>query len=263
VIAWAPTRSEALNRLSAALGETAVLGVGTNVAYLRDLLHDPDVVAGHLDTQLVERRPKFTQSTPDHVLVAAALDELLSLQPTGAVVSPWDIPSGWRLGGSAGFSVRLDCGDRQVTVRVVDGQVSVDGSTLVAASARIDGSLLRLAFDGRTFTYFRAKSGPVLWLASDGFSWAVAKHSLLEETGVSGSSGGPVTSPMPGTVLVVKASVGDVVSAGTPLLVVEAMKMEHTITAPVDGVLTELNVQAGQQVTLNQPLALVTPEEES
>jgi acetyl-CoA/propionyl-CoA carboxylase biotin carboxyl carrier protein len=67
---------------------------------------------------------------------------------------------------------------------------------------------------------------------------------------------------MPGTVLVVKASPGDVVTAGAPLVVVEAMKMEHTVTAPVDGVVTELHVRAGQQVALNQPLAVVTPQEE-
>jgi acetyl-CoA/propionyl-CoA carboxylase biotin carboxyl carrier protein len=67
---------------------------------------------------------------------------------------------------------------------------------------------------------------------------------------------------MPGTVLVVKAEVGDVVAAGAPLVVVEAMKMEHTVTAPVDGVVTELAVRAGQQVALNQPLAVVTPQEE-
>nr|WP_042195365.1 acetyl/propionyl/methylcrotonyl-CoA carboxylase subunit alpha [Kibdelosporangium sp. MJ126-NF4]CEL21966.1 Methylcrotonyl-CoA carboxylase biotin-containing subunit [Kibdelosporangium sp. MJ126-NF4]CTQ92746.1 Methylcrotonyl-CoA carboxylase biotin-containing subunit (EC 6.4.1.4) [Kibdelosporangium sp. MJ126-NF4] len=261
VIAWAPTRAEALGRLSSALADTALLGVGTNVAYLRDLLADPDVLAGRLDTQLVSRRPAFTQSTPDHVFAAAALDELLALRPTGAVVDPWDVPSGWRVGGSAGFSVRLDSGDRQVTVRVVDGQVSVDGGALVAASASVDGSVLRLTFDGRTYRYRRAKSGSVLWLASDGFTWAVAEHSLLEESSGSSAEGGPVTSPMPGTVLVVKASVGDQVSAGAPLLVVEAMKMEHTIVAPVDGTLTELHVQAGQQVALNQPLALVIPEE--
>ena len=68
---------------------------------------------------------------------------------------------------------------------------------------------------------------------------------------------------MPGTVLAVNAKVGDAVTAGTPLLVVEAMKMEHAIKAPVDGVLTELNVQAGQQVSLAQPLAVVTPTEEA
>ncbi|MEV4316029.1 biotin carboxylase N-terminal domain-containing protein [Actinocrispum sp. NPDC049592] len=262
VVAWAPTRAEALGKLSAALAETAILGVGTNIAYLRDLLSDPDVVAGRLDTQLVERRGKFAPSVPDHVFVAAALDELNALRPTGSVVDPWDVPSGWRIGASAGFCTRLDCGDRHVTVRVDGGQVSVDGGDLVPASAVIEDSLLRLTFDGRTYTYQRARAGSVLWLAAEGFSWAVSEHSMLEESGTAGSGGGPVTSPMPGTVLVVKAAVGDVVQAGTPLLVVEAMKMEHTITAPVDGVLTELNVQAGQQVALNQPLALVTPEEE-
>ncbi|TCO65779.1 biotin carboxylase N-terminal domain-containing protein [Actinocrispum wychmicini] len=259
VVAWAPTRAEALTRLSAALGETVVLGVGTNIAYLRDLLADPDVVAGRLDTQLVERRGRFTQAVPDEVFVAAALDELLSSRPTGPVVSRWDVPDGWRLGGSAGFSVRLDCADRHVLVRVVEGAVSVDGSDFTPASVTVDGSVLRLTYAGQTRAYQRAKDGSVLWLAADGSSWAVAEHSLLEESGVAGSRGGPVTSPMPGTVLVVKAAVGDVVAAGTPLLVVEAMKMEHTITAPVDGVLTELTVQAGQQVALNQPLALVTP----
>ncbi len=262
VVAWAPTRAEALGKLSAALAETAILGVGTNIAYLRDLLSDPDVVAGRLDTQLVERRGKFAPAVPDHVFVAAALDELHALRPTGPVVDPWDVPSGWRIGTSAGFSTRLDCGDRHVTVRVDGGQVSVDGGDLVPASAAFEDSLLRLTFAGRTYAYHRARAGSVLWLASEGFSWAVAEHSMLEESGAAGSGGGPVTSPMPGTVLVVKATVGDVVQAGTPLLVVEAMKMEHTITAPIDGVLTELNVQAGQQVALNQPLALVTPEEE-
>jgi acetyl-CoA/propionyl-CoA carboxylase biotin carboxyl carrier protein len=261
VIAWGPDRGCALNRLSAALGDTAVLGVGTNVAYLRDLLRDPDVVAGRLDTQLVQRRGRFVQSTPDHVFVAAALDELLALQPAGPVIDPWDIPSGWRLGGSAGTPIRLDAGDRQVTVRVtglpVACQVSVDDATAVKASANVERSLLRLMFDGRTHTYRRALNGCVLWLAEDGFSWAIAEHSLLEEFGATGSGSGPVTSPMPGTVLVVKAAVGDQVTAGAPLLVVEAMKMEHTITAPVDGVLTELHVQPGQQVTLNQPLARV------
>jgi acetyl-CoA/propionyl-CoA carboxylase biotin carboxyl carrier protein len=260
VIAWAPTREAALGRLSAALGNTAVLGVGTNVAYLRELLHDPDVIAGRLDTQLVERRGKFTQSTPDHVFAAAALDDLLALRPKGLVVDPWDVPSGWRIGAHAGFSVRFDSGDRQVTVRVVGDQVTVGDADPVPATASIEESVLRLTFDGRTHKYRRAKDGSVLWLAEDGFTWSVAEHSLLEESGVSHAAGGPITSPMPGTVLVVKASAGDRVTAGTPLLVVEAMKMEHTITAPVDGVLTELHVQAGQQVALNQPLALVIPE---
>jgi acetyl-CoA/propionyl-CoA carboxylase biotin carboxyl carrier protein len=68
---------------------------------------------------------------------------------------------------------------------------------------------------------------------------------------------------MPGTVLVVKVAAGDVVKAGTPLLIVEAMKMEHTVTAPIDGVVAELPVRAGQQVALDETLAVVKPQEET
>jgi acetyl-CoA/propionyl-CoA carboxylase biotin carboxyl carrier protein len=121
-----------------------------------------------------------------------------------------------------------------------------------------------MTFGGRVTSLRRALDAATdtLWLAANGTTWAVAQHSLLEGESAAAVAGGPVTSPMPGTVLVVKAAVGDRVAAGAPLVVVEAMKMEHTVTAPVDGVLTELNVQAGQQVALNQPLAVVTPPEE-
>jgi acetyl-CoA/propionyl-CoA carboxylase biotin carboxyl carrier protein len=271
VIAWGPDRESALRRLSVALGTTAVLGVGTNVAFLRALLADEDVVAGRLDTGLVERKLAGLTATavPDVVFAAAALDELLALAPAGAEVDPWDVPNGWRLGGATGTAFRLACGDRSVTVRVVgpagDAEVSVDGAPAVRASVRQAASArLEVTFAGRV-TLFRRAFDPAtdtLWLAAAGETWAVAEHSLLEGESSSAAAGGPVTSPMPGTVLVVKAAVGDVVTAGAPLVVVEAMKMEHTVTAPVDGVLTELNVQAGQQVALNQPLAVVTPPEE-
>jgi acetyl-CoA/propionyl-CoA carboxylase biotin carboxyl carrier protein len=119
-----------------------------------------------------------------------------------------------------------------------------------------------VTYGGRATTFLRAQDGDTLWLAAGGSTWAVDEHSLLESTAASAASGGPVVSPMPGTVLVVKAAAGDVVTAGAPLVVVEAMKMEHTVTAPVDGVVTELHVRAGQQVALNQPLAVVIPQEE-
>jgi acetyl-CoA/propionyl-CoA carboxylase, biotin carboxylase, biotin carboxyl carrier protein len=140
--------------------------------------------------------------------------------------------------------------------------VTVDEASPVRASARRAGNRLEVTFAGRTTTFHRAQAGDTLWLAEGGRTWAVEEHSILEGSTASAAAGGPVTSPMPGTVLVVKAAVGETVAAGAPLVVVEAMKMEHTVTAPVDGVLTELHVQAGQQVALNQPLAVVTPPEE-
>jgi acetyl-CoA/propionyl-CoA carboxylase biotin carboxyl carrier protein len=268
VIAWAPSRALALRKLSGALARTAVLGLGTNVPFLRALLADDDVVAGTLDTQLVERKldSLVAQSVPDEVFIAAALDQLLALQPSGAVVDPWDVPDNWRLGGRGGTSFRLSCADREVTVRITGGaeqaSVVVDDGSEVDASASWAGDDLVLRVGARVHRYLRHLDGDVLWLAADGAVWPVAERSILESEAAAGVAGGPLVSPMPGTVLLVKAQQGEQVTAGQPLLVIEAMKMEHTIAAPVDGVLTELKVKAGQQVALNQPVALVTPSEE-
>ncbi|MFC5290161.1 acetyl/propionyl/methylcrotonyl-CoA carboxylase subunit alpha [Actinokineospora guangxiensis] len=267
VIVHGADRAQALDRLVAALADTAVLGVRTNVEFLRALLGDPDVRAGRLDTQLVERNlAELTRAAdvPDAVFAAAALDELLGLAPTGAVVDPWDVPSGWRLGRAASVPFRLTCGGREVTVTVCPsaGTVAVGDAEPVPASAVRDGAQLRVRHGDRELRFARALDGDTLWLAADGGAWAVAEHSLLEGGGGAGGAGGPITSPMPGTVLVVKAAVGDAVTAGQPLLVVEAMKMEHTITATADGVVAEIPVRAGHQVALNQTLAVVTPAED-
>jgi acetyl-CoA/propionyl-CoA carboxylase biotin carboxyl carrier protein len=88
---------------------------------------------------------------------------------------------------------------------------------------------------------------------------AFREHERLASAGEAGAADGAVTAPMPGTVTVVQASVGDQVEAGTPLLVVEAMKMEHVLTAPIAGTVTELGVTAGQSVRLDERVALVVP----
>ncbi|MDQ3576367.1 MAG: acetyl/propionyl/methylcrotonyl-CoA carboxylase subunit alpha [Actinomycetota bacterium] len=269
VITWGSDRGEALTRLSGALADTAVLGVTTNIAFLRALLADADVRAGRLDTQLVERKlDELTRAeqVPDEVFAAAALDELLHMQPSGEVIDPWDVPNGWRMGRAAVVPVRLTCGDRDVTVKLSGSPeratVVVDDGEPVTASVSRNDSELRVTYGGRNLRYARALDGDTLWLAAGGRAWAVAERSLLEGGTAAGSAGGPVTSPMPGIVLLVKVAVGAHVTVGQPLLVVEAMKMEHTITATVNGVLTELDVQAGQQVALNQTLAVVTPAED-
>ncbi|WP_091672740.1 acetyl/propionyl/methylcrotonyl-CoA carboxylase subunit alpha [Amycolatopsis marina] len=273
VIAWGPDRVAALHRLDRALADTAVLGVTSNVAFLRALLADEEVRAGRLDTELVDRRlASLTESTvPTDFFVAAALDRLLGLQPAGPVVDPWDVPDGWRLGARGGVTFRLRAGGAESVVRVegtpADAVVSVDGAEPEAVSARrVDGEPggVELRYGGELLRYRRAEApdGDV-WLARAGRCLAVGERPNLLATHADSAEAGPVTSPMPGTVLVVKAAEGDVVAAGTPLLVVEAMKMEHTITAPVAGVVSELRVQTGQQVALDEPLAVVTPEEQT
>ncbi|MEU0794700.1 acetyl-CoA carboxylase biotin carboxylase subunit [Amycolatopsis sp. NPDC005961] len=269
VIAWGPDRAAALHRLDRALADTALLGVGTNTAFLRGLLADPDVREGRLDTELVDRRLSTLVSSdvPAEFFVAAALDRLLELQPSGSVVDPWDVPDGWRMGGSGGVTFRLKSGLATAVVRVqgtpAAAVVQVDDADAVRVSARRDGDVLEIRHAGG-FDRYRQACGPdrTVWLARDGLSFPFGEQEFVLSSRGEAAGAGPVTSPMPGTVLVVKVAAGDVVKAGTPLLVVEAMKMEHTVTAPIDGVVSELPVRAGQQVALDETLAVVKPQEE-
>jgi acetyl-CoA/propionyl-CoA carboxylase biotin carboxyl carrier protein len=268
VIAWGPDRAAALHRLDLALADTALLGVGTNISFLRGLLADDEVRAGRLDTELVERRLStlVTGGVAEEFFVAAALDKLLALQPKGSIVDPWDIPNGWRGGGSGGVTFRLRSGDVESVVCVegtpAAASVTVDGGEPARYSARWDNGVLEVRHPNGFRRYRHAQgTGTTVWLARDGQSVAIGRQANVLASQGEAAGGGPVTSPMPGTVLVVKIAKGDVVSAGTPLIVVEAMKMEHTITAPVDGVVSELHVRAGQQVALDEALAVVTPQE--
>ncbi len=268
IIAWAPTRETARARLVGALGHTAVLGVTTNAAFLRALLDDDDVVAGKLDTGLIERRgDELTQPQPPppHVYAAAGLALLIESEPDGGVVDRWEVPDGWRLGEPAWTVRRLQAaGGEPVEVRLrgrsTAAEVRIGDGEPVAARAVRDGDRITVSLDGLTMPYSLVHEGGSVWLAADGSVTALREHERLTAAGEGLGSDGVVTSPMPGTVTVVQVSVGDEVAAGTPLLVVEAMKMEHVLTAPVAGTVTELGVTAGQTVRLDERVALVTPE---
>jgi acetyl-CoA/propionyl-CoA carboxylase biotin carboxyl carrier protein len=267
-IAHADTRDEALRRLQAGLRSSEILGVTTNLGFLQRLLADPDVVAGRLDTGLVERSMDslVADDVPSHVLVAGVLERALTLESAGS--DPWDVPGGWRLGERAWtrWSIGLPGRDPvpvRLRGRAAAAEVVIGEDSAVRAAGRWDGQDLVLEYDGTTRRYGCARDGAVLWLGIDGRAWPLTETSRLAVAGAAASaSGGPLTSPMPGTVLAVRVAVGAEVTAGTPLLVVEAMKMEHTITAQVDGVVSELYVRAGQQVALDEPLAVVTSPEE-
>jgi acetyl-CoA/propionyl-CoA carboxylase, biotin carboxylase, biotin carboxyl carrier protein len=334
VIAWGADRASALRRLDTALADTVILGIPTNVAYLRTLLADPDVQAGRLDTGLAERiaeRPEdrarsesemsgagapdisrnFNISfasegapAPDEVLAAAALARLLTREPgtrdpggrdlsmrdlgradgaavTARVVDPWDIPDGWRVGGPAWTKFRFGAAGSVAEVRVrglasVGAEVTVGAGDPVAASAELrpggaavtagvagangagGGADLLLTYGGRTVRYVYVADGETTWLGRNGHAWALtAERPAPLRSGAAGIADATVRSPMPGTVLAVHVTEGGQVTAGQPLLIVEAMKMEHVVTAPVDGVVTELTTRVGQQVRLDEALAVI------
>ena len=103
-----------------------------------------------------------------------------------------------------------------------------------------------------------------MWLGRDGHAWALtAEEAVAARGGRAGDVDAAVRSPMPGTVIAVHVTAGQPVRAGAPLVVVEAMKMEHTVTAPLDGVVSELTAKAGQQVGMDEILAHIQTEEMS
>jgi acetyl-CoA/propionyl-CoA carboxylase biotin carboxyl carrier protein len=267
IIAWAPDRETARARLVGALGQTAVLGVATNATFLRALLRDPDVVAGKLDTGLIERRgAQLTapEPPPPHVFAAAALALLIEAEPGDGAADRWDVPDGWRLGEPAWTVRRLQAAGGDVVVvrsrgRSMAAEVSVGDGEPVPAHAFRNGDRLTVTLDGLTTSYFLVHEGGTVWLAADGHVAALREQERLASSAGAATGDGAVTAPMPGTVTVVQASLGDEVTAGTPLLVVEAMKMEHVLTAPVAGTVTELGVTAGQSVRLDERVAVVTP----
>ncbi|RMB86229.1 acetyl-CoA carboxylase biotin carboxylase subunit [Streptomyces shenzhenensis] len=251
VIAYGPDRATALRRLRAALAETVTLGVPTNAGFLRRLLAHPAVVAGELDTGLVERvvAGLVPAEVPEEVYEAAAAVRLDALRPAGdGWTDPFSVPNGWRLGGvprPVSFSLRVTDPVEYTprgTHTVTDDQVSV-------------------TLDGVRHTFYRAGD----WLGRDGDAWPVRDHdpvaASLTRAGLAGADS--LTAPMPGTVTVVKVAVGDEVSAGQSLLVVEAMKMEHVVSAPHAGTVTELDVRPGSTVAMDQVLAVVAPHEEA
>ncbi|GAA1249269.1 acetyl-CoA carboxylase biotin carboxylase subunit [Prauserella halophila] len=275
VIGSGATRQDALRKLDSALGDTAILGVATNITFLRTLLAHPDVRQGTLDTGLVER--DLEQLTAEHgisddVYVAAAMERLVASEPAGPRIDPWDVPGGWRLGEPAWNTWRFAGGDGEVTVRVcgrardaevvVDTPAGVSGSA--SASARLDGGTLTVTHQGQSRSYRHARVDGTTWLAAGGRAWALTEHRLLvDQSSASGRSDGSVTSPMPGTILVAEAEPGQEVRTGQRLFVVEAMKMEHTVTAPVDGVITEVKVRVGQALKFDQTMAVIKDSVES
>jgi acetyl-CoA/propionyl-CoA carboxylase biotin carboxyl carrier protein len=252
VIAWGQDRDQALARLHAALSATAVLGLKTNVGFLRRLLEHADVRAARVDTELIERIATELSGppAPAEVITAAALLSSLLRAPSRGVVDPWDLGDSWRLTGPAPLTTQW----------AIAGQVAqaATGGSSPVAQARLEGASLLVDINETTTRYSWAVDEDTVWLGREGDAWSLTQlRETIDRTRPVSSSPGQLTSPMPGTVLAVHVSPGETVSAGQPLVVVEAMKMEHVIAAPVAGTVSEVLVKPGDPVGLDQPVAVV------
>jgi acetyl/propionyl-CoA carboxylase alpha subunit len=269
VIAYAPARVRAAQLLADALTRTRLHGVGTNRDLLVNVLRHPAFLAGDTDTAFFDTHglealaaPRAGESQVRLAAVAATLAEAAGNRATAAVLP--GIPSGWRNVVSADQHKTFRAGDGteyRVVYRFARAGVLLPddaGVSLISAAphevvlaATIDGVQVATAFAVHRWgdqVYVDSPSGTVTLAAVPRFpepDFGAAQGSLL--------------APMPGSVIRLGAGLGDLVAAGQPLVWLEAMKMEHTITAPADGVLTQLSVQVGQQVEVGTVLARVEP----
>ena len=283
VIAWGSDRAEALRRLDRALADTVVLGVQTNVEYLRLLLTDPDVQAGRLDTGLIERSlPGLSFRTADEPLLAAAALVLHAREQdqVTANAGPWAASNGWRLGPHRGsqYSLGLSATDR-AEVSVVDESATVsvrigDGPAVPARLTPVPGRPHVVSVEYRGLTHVldvvvvpQPGGDEVVHLGMGGVTIDVVNRcrarqlfdELEQRTRPAGQISPDVRSPMPGTVVAVHVTAGDLVVAGTLLLTVEAMKMEHKLTATTAGIV-RIGLHAGELVALDQVVATIEPE---
>jgi len=264
VIAHGRDRCEALARLAAALGRTEVVGVTTNAGFLKRLVEHPEVVAGPIDTGFVGREIEALapagESAPEAALAVAGLAEMLALDAAAKAAagrggdphSPWARADGWRLNDTAHHDMVFHDGDRTVTVRMTH-EAGAWTALVGEARLRLNGVLdddggLGLTIDGmrQAATVVADGDRRVVFLA--GRSWPLVLEDPFAAGDADEGAEGRLTAPMPAKVIRVAAAVGDRVARGAVLLVLEAMKMEHSVAAPADGTVARLAVAEGDLV---------------
>ena len=228
IVAHGSTRRDALDRLRTALGATTVLGVRTNLRFLRWLADHPQMREGEIRTDTIARLelPGAPDVLDAHWLAAGQL-----LRPVGD--DPWS--DGWRLNAPAVLRVRH--GDEERRVRLDQG--AAEGPEAVRV-----GDAVHVGVDGQSLEFTMAPPPTV--------------EEAVRHAAAGGDGAATLTAPMPGRVIAVRAAEGAPVAAHQVVVVIEAMKMEHAVVAPRDGVLTRVSVEEGQQVQRGDILAEVS-----
>ncbi len=263
-------RDQARARMLRALGDMRVAGLQTNIAFLRRLIADQAFASADLDTGLIERRhdslfPASSQ-LPDDILALAATAALQTQGYAGShshvttpASDPWSVADGWRVSGQHKRELEFLDAEGQVLsleLRCDDGhwQYTRNGQSQslewTASESRPGRQQLRLRLGGRDCHGDVVIQGETLTVYRNGESHIVRLHDAVAHAQDEGSDhGGSLTAPMPGKIIAVAVAAGDAVKSGDVLLVMEAMKMEHTIVSPRDGVVEEVFFQPGDQVT--------------
>jgi 3-methylcrotonyl-CoA carboxylase alpha subunit len=269
VIAWAPTREAAIERLNRGLEETDVRGVVTNVPFLSALMTHPDVRANAIDTGFIERELKSLTpavALPGELELCVAVSAILSEEEKATRTearSPW-LTSGWmpvgrrqrlfrfRQGQGAEQEVRLHYG--RGSTRVTIGAKEIDFTSSRAGDGGLD-----LTLDGMKYHIVSVVEAHELYLRTRNgrfdLHWVDPFGGEDEEQ----AGDDKIVAPLPGTVVALLAEVGTTLEKGAPILTLEVMKMEQTLRAPFAGVLKAIKCKVGDIVSEGLELAEVEP----
>jgi len=271
IVAWGEDRAIARARLQRALADTAILGVTTNLAFLHRVIAAPDFAAGAVDTGFIERHHDAllpsSRAVPDIALAAAALWQLTEPSPPSGAdrFSPWARRDGWRLNlMPAPLSLHFRHGADDVTIEATaasGGWKLRLGERDCAAAAKPgpDGKLA-VTLDGIRCQVRVLEHDGELAVFVDGEGWHFMAVDPLAPPAGADIAGGRLTAPMPGRVIQLLVAPGDTVRQGQPMMVIEAMKMEHTIAAPRDGIVSAVHYAAGDPVEEGAELIALTEE---
>jgi len=260
LVVWDRDRASALRRLLSGLDRYEVAGVVTNIDFLAAVAAHPAFAAADLDTGFIDKHRDdlipAVGDTADEVLALACLDVLLrrkGSREAGDPYSPWGRVDGWRLNDDGYDHLHFVDGDREVDVRVdyprsggyllalTNGQMAVDGEL------EADGSLTA-DLAGRRMRAAVVHDGDAMTILAGGRSYRLRWTDPMAMADIEIEGEGRVTAPLPGKVIQLMATQGASVKKGDPLLIMEAMKMEHTIAAPIDGEIASVNCAEGEQV---------------
>jgi 3-methylcrotonyl-CoA carboxylase alpha subunit len=255
LIVHGDTREQALARLDAALAATHIVGLSTNVQFLRHVLHSDSFANAQLDTALIPREAAvlFHQERIGLALAASAdVAQTLLDERATQTADPFSHTDGWRCHGLTTRRFAFEFAGEQVQAELTylhDGALSFkvgDAAGLLEFAATPQGIDLRFADQRALVNVYR--KGELAQIHSAQEATQIIAIDLLAHAGEVHAEGGRLTAPMPGKVVSFAVQAGDVVKKGQPLAVMDAMKMEHTIAAPMDGLVTELLYAPGDQV---------------
>ena len=269
LIVHGATREEALARMDAALAETRIVGLSTNVQFLRHVVNSPSFAQANLDTALIPREAAvlFHQDKVGLALaVASAVAQTLVAERASEAADPFSRRDGWRPHGLTVRRFDFEYMGEPLLAHLTyvhDGALQlafgeVSGVLRFETLSTDGGARMDLQFQGQRQTVQTWQQGEIVHIFCALGATQITEIDALAHAGVAAADGGRLTAPMPGKVLSFAVKAGDVIKKGQALAVMEAMKMEHTIAAPADGTVAELLYAPGDQVSEGAELLRIT-----